>query len=81
MFRGASIFNDRATTVMCCGVANKGAEAMKIVQVKMDDELVAGIESYRKRQPGAVPAKTQAIRELLRAGILADLEDIASEAA
>jgi hypothetical protein len=61
-------------------MTTKGVEVMKkLMNIVLDQALVDGIEEYRKRQPGEVPSKAAAIRELLALALRVDAEEIASE--
>lgn len=41
--------------------------------VNMPPDLVAKIEAYRRAAPGSIPTKSDAVRELIEAGVAAKL--------
>jgi len=66
--------------LMLRAVTTKGIIVMKkIMNIVLDQALVDGIEAYRKRQPGEVPSKAAAIRELLEYALRADATEMAHE--
>jgi hypothetical protein len=52
---------------------------MRFLQIKIDDELMEQIDSYRRRQTGGIPSKVAAVRELLETGLRVDAEELAHE--
>jgi hypothetical protein len=44
----------------------------KTMQIALTDELVRGIDQYRRRYQGEVPSKAQCVRELIATALKLD---------
>jgi hypothetical protein len=51
----------------------------KVTQMALDVDLVERIDSYRRRQVGEIPTKSQAIRELLELALRVDAAEMGHE--
>jgi hypothetical protein len=52
---------------------------MRHLQITLDNTVFERIEQYRKRQPGEIPSKAAAVRELIETGLRVDAGELASE--
>ena len=79
---GATVFTAVPPVLAMFHDSNEGVVVMKprkVTQMALDVDLVERIDSYRRRQVGEIPTKSQAIRELLELALRVDAAEMGHE--